>query len=724
MLVGCLVSIFDTVTLTCPTEKDFACPEKCISESDVCDGVYDCIDNSDEFNCASQCIEGEFKCISGDCINATFRCNGKEDCLDGSDEFLCSNPVKVKCDNNEFPCGDRLECIPEFSLCDRTEQCRDGSDEQFCDISSNKSCNDTFNGGCQHNCHDTRYYHYCSCNDGYHLNTTDMSSCIDVNECEEYLGLCTHYCVNTEGGFTCSCAQGYTPSSVYGCKANGPPAYLLFTNWYDIQRVNITQGSLADMLLSRLRNAAGIDYHYNLGYVYWTDVLKHAIMRADLNGTNIKQVITQGLDNPEGIAVDWIHNLIYWTDSTLKRIEVSNLDGRKRTILFSDSKLASPKDIIVDPINRWLYWTDKHQIVKASTDGTQRSVLLSVKDYVFSPRSLALDHPTQTLYWIDSASSTIGSCRTDGSDIHTVLATNISNPTGLSVFENRLYWAEKDSGVIYSVDKGNGANIETVLQYIYKPVDLTLIHPLRQPHDVGYVNPCLVNNGGCQFLCLVSRNGSNVTCHCPSISSLQGDQRTCSRPELFLLFSIGNELHLIPLAKDENVYDVELPTINVTGSAINMIDWINDTVYWIDSTLATINSMSLNGNNHKVLVDDGIRDPSGMAVDWINNKIYWIDQNHIFVADTTGSFTAVLYTSSNNDKLTDIAVDPVNGYMYFGVRAKHNSIRRAHLDGSHVEKFHKLNGTASPTLLTIDYRSNRLYWMGDLHMQSMFTNER
>jgi hypothetical protein len=129
------------------------------------------------------------------------------------------------------------------------------------------------------------------------------------------------------------------------------------------------------------------------------------------------------------------------------------------------------------------------------------------------------------------------------------------------------------------------------------------------------------------------------------------------------LFSIGNELHLIPLAKDENVYDVELPTINVTGSAINMIDWINDTVYWIDSTLATINSMSLNGNNHKVLVDDGIRDPSGMAVDWINNKIYWIDQNHIFVADTTGSFTAVLYTSSNNDKLTDIAVDPVNGLV-------------------------------------------------------------
>ena len=45
----------------------------------------------------------------------------------------------------------------------------------------------------------------------------------------------------------------------------GPPSYILFTNWYDIQKVNNTQGSQTSSILFRqLRNAVGIDYHYKL----------------------------------------------------------------------------------------------------------------------------------------------------------------------------------------------------------------------------------------------------------------------------------------------------------------------------------------------------------------------------------------------------------------------------------------------------------------------------
>ena len=105
-------------------------------------------------------------------------------------------------------------------------------------------------------------------------------------------------------------------------------------------------------------------------------------MRANLDGSNVKEIIDHGIVRPgniisvyslqqkcvvvsnipsvnsfiyllyftEGIAVDWVHNLIYWVDNSLKRIEVANLNGDQRTVLFTD--LHSPKDIIVDPINR------------------------------------------------------------------------------------------------------------------------------------------------------------------------------------------------------------------------------------------------------------------------------------------------------------------------------------------------------------------------------------
>lgn len=112
---------------------------------------------------------------------------------------------KVECNvTYEYPCIDGLQCVPQFSLCDKEEQCRDGSDEISCPngkyiyynsiavsvilfnlwfvillelLSPESYCNSTTNGGCQHYCHSTLYYRFCSCFEGYYLNTTDLSSC-------------------------------------------------------------------------------------------------------------------------------------------------------------------------------------------------------------------------------------------------------------------------------------------------------------------------------------------------------------------------------------------------------------------------------------------------------------------------------------------------------------------------------------------------------------------
>ena len=55
-------------------------------------------------------------------------------------------------------------------------------------VSTNiNECNSTDNGGyggCDHYCHDTVHYRYCSCRDGYTLNSTDMSTCYGKRERE------------------------------------------------------------------------------------------------------------------------------------------------------------------------------------------------------------------------------------------------------------------------------------------------------------------------------------------------------------------------------------------------------------------------------------------------------------------------------------------------------------------------------------------------------------
>ena len=50
-------------------------------------------------------------------------------------------------------------------------------------------------------------------------------------------------------------------------------------------------------------------------------------------------MITTGLVSPDGVAIDWIGQKLYWTDSgtavaQFGRIEVSNLDGGMRKVLF------------------------------------------------------------------------------------------------------------------------------------------------------------------------------------------------------------------------------------------------------------------------------------------------------------------------------------------------------------------------------------------------------
>ena len=130
----------------------------------------------------------------------------------------------------------------------------------------------------------------------------------DINECQENPHVCTHYCTNTLGSYYCSCDEGYTFSEEYGCTANGiilyccdiivscpfifflshspsssllsspslplflspgPPPYLLYTNWFDIQKVNDTvSGSSSVVLLRELRNAASLAYHYKYMHTF------------------------------------------------------------------------------------------------------------------------------------------------------------------------------------------------------------------------------------------------------------------------------------------------------------------------------------------------------------------------------------------------------------------------------------------------------------------------
>ena len=79
--------------------------------------------------------------------------------------------------------------------------------------------------------------------------------------------------------------------------------------------------------------------------MYWTDSKTDKIQRANLDGSELEDVVTTGLDFPRGIAVDELNGKIYWTDKGTDTIQRANLDGSDMEDVISLGLNRSGSDI-------------------------------------------------------------------------------------------------------------------------------------------------------------------------------------------------------------------------------------------------------------------------------------------------------------------------------------------------------------------------------------------
>ncbi|TKS88049.1 SCO-spondin Precursor [Collichthys lucidus] len=133
--------------VTCAPNQ-FACSDgTCVGTTTLCDGTTDCLGGEDEnrTNCYIRittpspspatptvptlaCRSYEFSCATGgQCVPQAWRCDGETDCIDGSDEQQCA----ALCGPGQMPCFSGDQCVDYQQLCDGTPHCRDASDESI-----------------------------------------------------------------------------------------------------------------------------------------------------------------------------------------------------------------------------------------------------------------------------------------------------------------------------------------------------------------------------------------------------------------------------------------------------------------------------------------------------------------------------------------------------------------------------------------------------------------
>ncbi|XP_029697135.1 low-density lipoprotein receptor-related protein 5 isoform X2 [Takifugu rubripes] len=492
---------------------------------------------------------------------------------------------------------------------------------------------------------------------------------------------------------------------------------LLFANRRDVRLVD-AEGARGEsaVVVSDLVDAAAVDFLYTEGIIFWTDVSEEAIKQTywnlssnsltDALGTG-QTVVVSGLASADGLACDWLGKKLYWTDSETNRIEVSNLDGTSRKVLFW-MDLDQPRALALNPAQRYMYWTDwgeKPRIESAGMDGSNRKVL--VNQNIYWPNGLTIDLLEHKLYWADAKLSFIHRANLDGSAREAVVEGILTHPFALTLSGETLYWTDWQTRSIHACNKQKGDNIREILSGIFSPMDIQVLDPSRQPY---LQTPCGDNNGNCSHLCLLSPVEPFYSCACPTGVQLKPDGKTCKPgAEHVLLLARRTDLRKISLDLPD-FSDIVLMVDDIRHAIAIDYDPVEGFVYWTDDEIKAIRRAHIDGNTSAMLVATELKHPDGIAVDWVARNLYWTDTgtDRIEVTRLNGTSRKILI-SENIDEPRAIVLDPVNGYMYWTDWGQQPKIERANLDGTDrvvlVDSY-----LGWPNGLALDYSTGKLYW--------------
>ncbi|MEO1370252.1 MAG: hypothetical protein AAFX50_23975, partial [Acidobacteriota bacterium] len=208
-----------------------------------------------------------------------------------------------------------------------------------------------------------------------------------------------------------------------------------------------------------LADVRGLALDAEAGRLYWANLdeadRRGGLYAADTDGSNLTTVVPN-LELPHDVALDLVNDHVYWTEildsGPMQRgaIRRADLDGTNIVDIVSP-EAGRFRGVDVDPVGGKVYWTDLDCdcILRSDLDGTNRETILDASDGVNRPHDVAVDAAAGEIYWTEGISNSddptgrIRKAALDGSNPADVY-------TGLPSFIRDLTFTALDVGEIFS----------------------------------------------------------------------------------------------------------------------------------------------------------------------------------------------------------------------------------------------------------------------------------
>ena len=476
-----------------------------------------------------------------------------------------------------------------------------------------------------------------------------------------------------------------------------------------IQRANLDGSNVQDLVTTGLTTPAGIALDVAGGKMYWTDLGTAKIQRANLDGSNVQDLVTrtQGLGLPGSVALDVAGGKMYWTDFGTEKIQRANLDGSNIQDLVTQ-RLSFPVSLALDVAGGKMYWTDydADKIQCANLDGSNVQDLVTRE--LNQPGGLALDIAGGKMYWTDYDLEKIQRSNLDDSNVQD-LVTSTQGLVGpyniaLDVASGKMYWTDGDAQKIQRANL-DGSNVEDIItQGLTTPVAIALGIPSQTlPPTSSGQTPDLVLESVRADPSTVAP-GENFT-----LSATVKNQGTGSAAATTLRYYRSTNTTI-------STSDTEVGTDSVSalGSNRSSAESITLTApssagtYYYGACVDSVAGESQSNNNCSAAVSITVQRAPVVSTP-LDLSIYWTDAgtDKIQRANLDGSNVQDLVTKGLTTPV-GIALDVTGGKMYWTDLAT-DKIQRSNLDGSNVQDL-ITQGLGLLGSIALDVAGGKMYW--------------